>query len=402
MQGIRGLFVPGPTNVPEAIRNAINIPMEDHRAPDLPTLTLPLFEDLKKVFKSKDGRAFIYPGSGTGGWEAALSNCLSPGDKVLASRFGQFSHLWVDMCERHNLEVEVIDVEWGEGVPLDIYAERLAADKDHKIKAVLACQNETATGVASDIEGVRRAMDQCNHPALLFVDGVSSIASVDFRMDEWGVDVAVSGSQKGFMLPAGLAILCVSQKALEARKTATLPRCYFDFDDMIKTNDTGFFPYTPPMSVIRALRVSVDRLLEEGLDNVFLRHAYHAEAVRRAVDAWGLKLCAKEPKWYSDTVSAICLPDGFDSAELLKRAYFRYNVSLGAGLSKVAGRVFRIGHLGELNEVMIMVALSGAEMSMRDLGVPVEAGSGVAAAQEYYRSAANGYKDAFSLPAAAE
>ena len=402
MQGIRGLFVPGPTNVPEAVRNAISIPMEDHRAPDLPAFIPPLFEDLKKVFKSEKGRIFLYPGSGTGGWEAAISNCLSPGDKVLAAQFGQFSHLWVDMCQRHGLDVEVIDVEWGAGVPLDIYAERLAADTRHEIKAVLACQNETATGVASDIQGVRRALDQAGHPALLFVDGVSSIASVDFRMDEWGVDAAVSGSQKGFMLPAGLAIICVSEKALEARKRATLPRCYFDFDDMIKTNDMGFFPYTPPMSLIRGLRVSVDRLLGEGLENVFLRHAYHAESVRRAVSAWGLKLCAKEPKWHSDTVSAICLPDGFDSGELLKRAYFRYNVSLGAGLSKVAGRVFRIGHLGELNEVMIMMALSGAEMAMRDLGVPVEAGSGVAAAEEYYRSAANGYKDAFALPAAAE
>ena len=402
MQGIRGLFVPGPTNVPEDIRNAINIPMEDHRAPDLPSFTLPLFQDLKKIFKSKDGRPFIYPGSGTGGWEAAISNCLSPGDKVLAARFGQFSQLWIAMCERYNLDVEVIDVEWGEGVPLDIYAERLAADKDHKIKAVLACHNETATGVTSDMEGVRRALDQSNHPALLFVDGVSSIASIDFRMDEWGVDVAVSGSQKGFMLPAGLAIMCVSQKALEASKTSTSTRCYFDFGDMVQLNDGGYFPYTPPMAVIRALRVSVDRLLGEGLENVFLRHAYHAEAVRRATSAWGLELCAKDPKLYSDTVSAICLPDGFDSGELLKRAYFRYNVSLGAGLGKVAGRVFRIGHLGEINEVMVMMALSGAEMSMRDLGVPVEAGSGVAAAQEYYRAAANGYKDAFSLPAAAE
>ena len=402
MQGTRGLFVPGPTNVPEAVRSAISIPMEDHRAADLPDFLLPLFADIKKVFRSEKGRVFLYPGSGTGGWEAAITNCLSPGDRVLTSCFGQFSHLWADMCRRHNLDVEAIDVEWGEGVPLDLYAERLAADTRHEIKAVLACHNETATGVTSDIAGVRRALDQARHPALLFVDGVSSIASIDFRMDEWSVDVAVSGSQKGFMLPAGLAIICISDRALEARKQATLPRCYFDFEDMLKTSETGFFPYTPPMSLIRGLRVSVDRLLGEGLENVFLRHAYHAESVRHAVSAWGLKLCAKEPKWNSDTVSAICLPDGFDSGELLKRAYFRYNVSLGAGLSKVAGRVFRIGHLGELNEVMIMMALSGAEMAMRDLGVPVEAGSGVAAAEEYYRSAANGYKDAFALPAAAE
>ncbi|MCY4038941.1 MAG: aminotransferase class V-fold PLP-dependent enzyme [Hyphomicrobiales bacterium] len=394
MKGIRGLFVPGPTNVPDAVRGAIDIPMEDHRAPDLPQFTLPLFEDIRKVFQSKDGRVFLYPGSGTGGWEATITNTLSPGDKVLASRFGQFSHLWVDMCERLGLEVDAVDVEWGAGVPLDIYAQKLAEDTGHKIKAVLACQNETATGVTSDIAGVRKALDQCNHPAMLFVDGVSSIGSIDFRMDEWGVDAAVSGSQKGFMLPAGMAILCISQKALEARKSAKLPRCYFDFNDMITTNDTGFFPYTPPMSLMRGLRVSVDRMLEEGLENIFKRHNYLAEGVRKAVSAWGLRLCAVEPKWYSDTVSAICLPDGFDSGELLKRAYFRYNVSLGAGLSKVAGKVFRIGHLGELNEVMIMMALTGAEMSMRDLGVKVEPGSGVAAAEEYYRTAKNGYKDA--------
>lgn len=394
MKGIRGLFVPGPTNVPEAVRSAIDIPMEDHRAPDLPQFILPLFEDVRKVFQSKEGRVFIYPGSGTGGWEATLTNTLSPGDRVLASRFGQFSHLWADMCQRLGLEVDVIDVEWGAGVPLDIYAQKLAEDTDHKIKAVLACQNETATGVTSDIAGVRKVLDQCNHPAMLFVDGVSSIGSIDFRMDEWGVDAAVSGSQKGFMLPAGLAIMCVSQKALEAGKSAKLSSCYFNFNDMVISNDTGFFPYTPPMSLIRGLRVSVDRILDEGLENVFKRHNYLAEGVRRAVSAWGLRLCAVEPKWYSDTVSAICLPDGFDSGELLKRAYFRYSVSLGAGLSKVAGKVFRIGHLGDINEVMVMMALTGAEMSMRDLGVNVEPGRGVAAAEEYYRTAKNGYEDA--------
>ncbi|MCY4032065.1 MAG: aminotransferase class V-fold PLP-dependent enzyme [Hyphomicrobiales bacterium] len=394
MKGIRGLFVPGPTNVPDAVRSAISIPMEDHRAPDLPQFTLPLFEDIRKIFQSKEGRVFVYPSSGTGGWEAVFTNTLSPGDKVLASRFGQFTHLWVDMCERLGLEVDVVDIEWGAGVPLDIYAQKLAEDTGHKIKAVLACHNETTTGVTSDVAGVRKALDQCNHPAMLFVDGISSIGSIDFRMDEWGVDGAIAGSQKGFMLPAGLAILCISQKALEARKSAKFPRCYFDFKDMITTNDTGFFPYTPPMSLMRGLRVSVDLMLEEGLENIFKRHNYLAEGVRKAVSAWGLRLCAVEPKWYSDTVSGICLPDGFDSAELLKRAYSRYNVSLGAGLSKVAGKVFRIGHLGELNEIMVMMALAGTEMSMRDLGVKVEPGSGVAAAEEYYRTAKNGYKDA--------
>lgn len=402
MQGTRSLFVPGPTNVPEAVRNAIDIPMEDHRAPDLPAFTLPLFADLKMIFKTETGRVFLFPASGTGGWEAAITNTLKPGDKVLASRFGQFSHLWIDLCQRHRLEVEIVDVDWGEGVPLDIYAERLKADKEHAIKAVLVTQNETATGVQSDVAGVRRALDDADHPALLYVDGVSSIASVDFRMDEWGVDLAVSGSQKGFMLPAGLAIICASEKALEASKTAGLARCYFDFEDMIRTNDSGYFPYTPPMTLIRGLRCSVDRLLEEGLENVFARHRYLAEGVRKAADAWSLRLCAKEPKWYSDTVSAIRLPDDYDSDAVLARAYHRYGISLGAGLSKLAGRVFRIGHLGDVNEVMLLSALAGTEMALRDLGVPIVAGSGVAAAQEYYRTAANGYSDLLVTRAAAE
>ncbi len=388
MAGTKSLFIPGPTNVPHRIRQAVDIPMEDQRAPDLPAFTLPLFEDLKRIFKTRTGQVFLFPSSGTGGWEAAMANTLSPGDKVLASRFGQFSHLWIDLCQRHGFDVEAIDVDWGEGVPVEQYAERLAADTGHEIKAVLACHNETATGVTSDVAGVRKALNAAKHPALLFVDGVSSIASIDFRMDEWGVDVAVSGSQKGFMLPAGLAIICVSQKALEARRHAKSPRCYFDFEDMIKTNRDGFFPYTPPMSLIRGLRVSVDMLLEEGLENVFTRHHRLAEGVRRAIAAWGLSLCAKEPKWHSDTVSAIYVPEGFNSADVIKLAYLRYGLALGAGLSKVAGKVFRIGHLGDLNELMLMSALSGAEMAMRDIGIPVEAGSGVAAAEEYYRRTA--------------
>lgn len=388
MAGTTSLFIPGPTNVPHRIRQAIDIPMEDQRAPDLPAFTLPLFEDLKRVFKTRTGQVFLFPSSGTGGWEAAMANTLSPGDKVLASRFGQFSHLWIDLCQRHGYDVEIIDVDWGEGVPVEQYADRLAADKAHQIKAVLACHNETATGVTSDVAGVRKALNAVNHPALLFVDGVSSIASIDFRMDDWGVDVAVSGSQKGFMMPAGLAILCVSEKALAARRAAKSPRCYFDFEDMIKTNQDGFFPYTPPMSLIRGLRASVDILLEEGLENVFARHHRLAEGVRRAVAAWGLSLCAKEAKWHSDTVSAIYVPEGFDSDAVTKIAYLRYGLSLGVGLSKVAGKVFRIGHLGDLNELMLLSALSGAEMAMRDIGIPIEAGSGVAAAEEHYRHTA--------------
>jgi alanine-glyoxylate transaminase/serine-glyoxylate transaminase/serine-pyruvate transaminase len=388
MAGRNTLAVPGPTNIPAAIRIAMDIPLEDHRAPDFPAFTLGLFDDLKKAFKTSSGRVFLFPGSGTAGWEAAIGNTLSPGDKVLAARFGQFSHLWVDLCQRFGLEVEVIDVDWGEGVPVDIYAERLAADKAHEIKAVLVCHNETTTGVTSDVAAVRDALDAANHPAMLYVDGVSSIGCIDFRMEEWGVDLAVSGSQKGFMMPTGLAIVGVSQKALEARKTATLPRCYLDFEDMLKTNCDGYFPYTPATTLLHGLRASLNLLFEEGLDNVFARHHRLAEGARRAVAAWELELCAKAPKWYSDTVSAICVPDGFDAADVVKLAYQRYNLSLGAGLSKVAGKVFRIGHLGDLNDLMVLTAIAGSEMAMRDVGIPVELGSGVAAAQDYYRKTA--------------
>jgi len=371
--------------MPPAIRRAIDVQLEDHRSPNFPELTLGLFKDLKSVFKMDSGEVFIFPSSGTGGWEAAVTNTLSPGDTVLASVFGQFSHLWVDLCRRQGLNVEVIEVEWGEGAPVEIYQQRLAEDKEHKIKAVLVCHNETATGVTSDVAGVREALNASNHPALLMVDGVSSIASIDFRMTEWGVDLAVSGSQKGFMLPAGLAILGVSEKAIEASKSAKCVRCFFDFNDMINTNKDGYFPYTPATTLLHGLRASINMLFDEGLENVFKRHYRLAEGVRQAIAAWGLELCAKEEKWYSDTVSAICVPDGFDAKNVLSIAYDRYNLSLGAGLSKVAGRVFRIGHLGWLNELMIMQALAGSEMAMRDVGIDIVAGSGVGAAEEYYR-----------------
>ncbi|MGE0060891.1 MAG: aminotransferase class V-fold PLP-dependent enzyme [Xanthobacteraceae bacterium] len=388
MSGFHGLFVPGPTNMPFSVRQAMDIPLEDQRSPDFPAFTLPLFKDLKKAFKTEKGQVFLFPGSGTGGWEAAITNTLSPGDKVLIAVFGQFSHLWADLVTRHGLTAEAVQCEWGEGVPLDAYEQRLREDKAHEIKAVLVCHNETATGVTSDVGGVRKAMDAANHPALLMVDGVSSIASIDFRMDEWGVDVAVSGSQKGFMLPTGLAIVAVSPKALEAHKTAKCPRCFYDFADMIRTNKDGYFPYTPATTLMRGLRASLDMLLAEGLDNVFARHHRMAESVRKGVAAWGLTLCAKHPKWYSDTVSAVCVPKGFNSDDVVKAAYHRYRLSLGVGLSKVAVRVFRIGHLGHMNEIMILSALAGCEMALRDVGVPVEAGSGVAAAEEFFRATA--------------
>lgn len=388
MAGRNFLFIPGPTNVPDRINRAMLLAQEDMRAPDLPNFTKPLYEDMKKVFKTRTGRVFIFPASGTGGWEAAVANTLSPGDKVLMSGFGHFSNLWIDLCQRFGLNVQALEVDWGEGVPVERYAEILRADKNHEIKGVFATQNETATGVTSDVAGVRKALDEAKHPALLFVDGVSSVASIDFRMDEWRVDLCVSGSQKGFMLPTGLGIVCASEKALEARKTARLPRCFFDFDDQIKTNDLGFFPYTPPMILLRGLREALNMILEEGLENVFARHHRFAEATRAAVKGWGLKLCARAPKWHSDTVSAIMVPEGFNGTEVVRVAYRRYNLALSIGLAKVAGKLFRIGHLGDLNELMILAAINGAEMAMRDIGIRIEPGSGAAAAQEYLRSTA--------------
>lgn len=385
MPGRNHLFIPGPSNIPDRINNAMHLSQEDMRALDLPGFTKSLYEDLKKVFKTQTGRVFIYPASGTGAWEAAITNSLSPGNRVLASGFGHFSNLFIDMCQRHILEVHALEVDWGEGVPVEKYAQILEADKNHEIKAVLATHNETATGVTSDVAAVRRAMDASKHPALLVVDGVSSIASIDFRMDEWGVDLAISGSQKGFMLPTGLGIVCASEKALEANKTAKCPRCFFDFGDMIKTNDLGYFPYTPPMNLLRGLRESLNLLFEEGLENVFARHHRMAEAVRRAVAAWGLKLVAKEPKWHSDTVSAIYVPEGFDGNEVVRHAYRRYNLAMSISLAKIAGKAFRIGHLGDMNELMILTPITGAEMAMKDLGIPIELGSGVAAAQDYLR-----------------
>lgn len=388
MPGRNFLHIPGPTMVPQRIRNAMAIEQEDMRAADFPEFTLPLFEDLKKIFKTETGRIFLFPASGTGGWEAGITNTLSSGDKVLMSHFGHFSWLWVDMCKRHGLDVNALEVDWGEGVPVERYAEILRADAGREIKGVFVTHNETATGVVSDVAAARRALDDAGHPALLFVDAVSSLASIDFRMDEWGVDVCVGGSQKGFMLPTGLAILGVSEKALEARKSATLPRVFFSFDDMMAVNDNGFFPYTPNTIYLRGLRESVDMLLEEGLDQVFARHARLGGAARAAVQGWGLSLVAKEEKWHSDTVTAVRVPEGFDGNEVARHSYRRYNVSLSISLGKIAGQAFRIGHLGDLNEMMIMTPIISAEMSMRDLGMDIAAGSGVVAAQEFLRQSA--------------
>ena len=391
MAGRNFLFVPGPTNVPDRVLRAMAVPMEDHRSPLFPELTRACLAGLKPVFKTTTGTPILFPSSGTGCWEAALTNCLSPGDKVLAARFGQFSHLWVDMCERLGFEVEILETPWGEGAPVERYLAALAADKQHRIKAVLVCQNETATGVTSDVAAVRRAMDSVKHPALLFVDSVSALVSIDFRMDEWGVDVCVSGSQKGLMLPAGLGVTCVSQKALDISKAAKAPRCYFDYADMVNANASGYFPYTPSLPMLYGLKESLAMIAEEGLENIFARHTYLARGVRAAVfEGWHLKLCAAEPKWYSDTVSAIMVPDGINGADVISRAFKRYNLALGAGLARVAGKLFRIGHLGDLNELMLLGAIAGAEMAMLDVGVKIEPGSGVAAAQRLWRNNASG------------
>ncbi|MBQ45857.1 MAG: serine--glyoxylate aminotransferase [Porticoccaceae bacterium] len=384
MIGYKTLAIPGPTNMPYEVQRAMEVPLEDHRAPDFPNFTLPLFADLKTVFRTETGRVFVFPGSGTGGWEAAISNLLSAGDKVLTSSFGQFSMLWVTMCRDFGLDVQNFDVKWGEGVPLEDYHSALSNDKGHAIKAVLVCHNETATGVTSDVRAVRQILDDLGHPALLFVDGVSSVGSLDFRMEEWGVDVVVSGSQKGFMMPTGLCIVGVSLKALDGCLKSSLPTGYFSFQDMMKMNDQGYFPYTPAVTLLRGLRASIDMLHSEGLSNVFSRHNRLASGVRAAVDAWGLQNCAVAPKWHSDTVTAILVPEKYDANDVINAAYHNYGVSLGGGLGKVAGKVFRIGHLGWLNETMVLRALGGVEMAMRDVGIPFQAGSGVGAAVEYY------------------
>ncbi len=390
MNGNQHLFIPGPTNVPENIRQSMNVPMEDMRAPDFGELVSGLLRDLKKTYRMEQGRMFIFPSSGTGAWESAIQNTLQAGDKVLMSRFGQFSLLWVDMAERLGLDVDCVDVEWGKGVPLEEYAKRLEADKNHDIKAVFATQNETATGVTSDIEGVRKVLDATGHPAMLFVDGVSSIASIEFEMDKWGVDLAVSGSQKGYMLPAGLGFLGASEKALEANRAignAGMARCYFSFEDMIKLNDTGYFPYTPATQLLRGLRCSLDTILEVGMDAVWARHNRLAEGVRQAVGAWeGCELVSRGPEWASDTVSAIYTPEGIDARAVISGAYYKYQTSLGTGLNKLMGKAFRIGHLGSLNPVMLCGAISAAEMALVDAGAMIEPGSGVAAAQSHFRA----------------
>ncbi|WP_424974968.1 pyridoxal-phosphate-dependent aminotransferase family protein [Dinoroseobacter sp. S124A] len=378
------LFIPGPTNVPEPVRRAMNVPMQDMRASDFGDLTLSLFEDMKPILGTETGKVMFFPGSGTGAWEAAITNTLNPGDKVLMARLGQFSTLWVEMAQRLGLDVEVVDVPWGAGTPVKEFSRLLGQDRKDEIKAVFVTHNETATGVASDVAAVRRALDENFHDALLFVDGVSSVGSLAFEMDRWEVDLVVTGSQKGLMLPAGLGILGVSEKALEASKSATMRRAYFEFTDMLNMNAGGYFPYTPPTQLFHGLRQSLNLINEEGLDQVIARHHRLAEGVRRGIAAWGLCLVAEHHSLYSDTVSAIRVPADVDARDVLRIAYEEFNASFGSGLGPLAGKVFRIGHLGDLNEGMCLTALSIAEMSLYRAGASIQLGHGVSAAQAWF------------------
>lgn len=379
-------FIPGPTNIPEVIRKACDMPTIDHRSSLFGTILHPCIENVRKVLKSGSAHIFIFPSTGTGGWETTITNTLSKGDSILAARNGMFSHRWIDMCERHGLDVQIVETPWGDGLSADEYEAILRADASHKIKAVLATHNETATGVKSDIAAVRRALDAAGHPAMLFVDGVSSIGSMDFQFDNWGVDAAVTGSQKGFMLPAGLAIVGLSQRAMDATATADLPRTFFDVHDMAKGYAADAFPYTPPVGLLNGLKLASDMLLDEGLENVFARHTRIAEGVRAAAGAWNMPLCATSPAVYSDTVTAVCTPEGFNATDIVTRAATEYDMAFGVGLGEVAGKVFRIGHLGSLTDAMMLSGLATAEMIMVDLGLPITLGSGVAAAQDVYRT----------------
>lgn len=379
------VFIPGPTNMPEVLRKACDMATIDHRSPMFGDILHPCIEGVRKVLKSDAAHIFIFPSSGTGGWETALTNTMSPGDKVLAARNGMFSHRWIDMCQRHALDVQIVEAPWGAGIPADAYERVLREDINHEIKVVLATHNETATGVKSDIAAIRRAMDAAGHPAMLFVDGVSSIGSMNFEMDNWGVDIAVTGSQKGFMLPVGLAIVGFSEKAMSAIESAKLHRTFFDIRDMQKGYAANAYPYTPPVGLMNGLKMSCDMLLDEGLENVFARHTRIADGVRAAIAAWGLKPCAVSPDVYSDTVTAVRVPDGFDGTDVVTHAASEYDMAFGVGLGEVAGKVFRIGHLGSLTDAMMLSGLGVAEMCMVDLGLDIKLGSGVGAAQEVYR-----------------
>lgn len=375
------LQIPGPTNVPDRVLRAIDRPTMDHRGPEFAALAKDCLENVKAVFQTRNP-VIIFPSSGTGGWEAALVNTLSPGDRVLAFETGQFAVLWSKMAQNLGLQVDFVPSDWRHGVDHTAAAAKLEGDRGHEIKAIMAVHNETSTGIASNIAALRRAMDDAKHPALLMVDAVSSLAAIDYRHDEWGVDVTVCGSQKGLMLPPGLGFNAVSAKALEAARTSKFPKAYWRWDDMLALNANGFFPYTPATNLLYGLREALTMLREEGLENVFSRHNRLAEATRRAVRAWDLEIWAANPEEYSSSTTAVLLPEGVSEAAFRATVLKRFNMSLGAGLGKVAGKVFRIGHLGDFNDLMLAGTLAGVEMGLEVAGIRHRKG-GICAALEY-------------------
>ena len=373
--------LPGPTNVPERILRAMSRPTIDHRGPEFGRLGLEVLAGMKEIFQTS-GKVVIYPSSGSGAWEGALTNTLSPGDKILMFNLGQFAALWIQVAQKLGLDVEVVENDWRHGVDPQLLEARLRDDRDHKIKAVGVVQNETSSGVTTSVKAVRDAMNRAHHPALLLVDAISSLASIDYRHDEWEVDVTVAGSQKGLMLPPGLGFNAMSEKALVASKTARLPRSYWEWEPMLAQNATGFFPYTPATNLLYGLRESLEMLREEGLPNVFARHRRLGEAARRAVRAWGLEIVALDPREYSDSVTAVFTPAGHSADALRGVILERFNMPLGTGLGRLQNKVFRIGHMGDFNDLMLAGALSGVEMGLQIAEVPHRNG-GVAAALEY-------------------
>src|SRR3990167_8442640 len=382
MPGRPYLQIPGPTLVPERIVRAMSQPVIDHRGPKFAALVEACLGGLRRVFQTRQGHVVLYPGSGTGAWEAAIVNTLSPGDRVLACVNGHFSTGFAKPAEAYGMDVERLEAPYGEGVPADRLESRLRQDTAHELRAVLVVHNETSTGVTSNVAAVRAALDRAGHPALLLVDTVSSLASIDFRFDAWGVDVALTGPQKGLMLPPGMAILAVSERALSASDKARCPRAYWDWKPVLERNRRGEVPYTPATVLLFRLEEALGMREGEGPENVFRRHGRLAEACRRAVRALGLELLCRNPVEYSNTLTAVVMPEGVDSDELIRRAYARLELSLGVGLGAVKGRVFRIGHLGSLNELDLLGGLAGVEMMLKDIGVPVTLGAGLAAAQD--------------------
>jgi alanine-glyoxylate transaminase/serine-glyoxylate transaminase/serine-pyruvate transaminase len=378
------LQIPGPTNVPDRVLRAIAQPTIDHRGPDFAELALELLQRVKPVFGTS-GPVVIYPSSGTGAWEAALVNTLSPGDRVLAFGTGHFATLWRDMAERLGLVVDFIPGDWRRGVDPQVVAERLAEDTAHGIAAVMVVHNETSTGVTSRVPEIRAAIDQADHPALLLVDTISSLASIDYRHEEWGVDVTVSCSQKGLMLPPGLGFNAVSEKALAATARARLPKSYWDWAPILEANERGYYPYTPPTNLFYGLREALLLLEEEGLRNVFARHNRHAEATRAAVRGWGLEVLCADEREYSSSLTAVLLGEEHDADKARRIILDRFDMSLGTGLGKLAGRVFRIGHLGDLNDLTLAGTLSGVQMGLELSGVPVDP-AGLQAALEVLRA----------------